>query len=167
MSSLPLLAAVSPDVVEIERALTRISYLFGRSRQHERLTARAGVALDRAATTLLRQIDSSEPLRLGELAARLGVEASHVTRQAQQLEKVGYVTRVADPDDRRAQRIQITPAGRDAVDRIRTVSCRGMERALADWTPEELGQFATMFHRLLDDFLASAAEAEEADEARA
>lgn len=33
---------------------------------------------------------------------------------------------------------------------------RGMQLALADWTPEELGQLATLFHRMADDFLAHA-----------
>jgi hypothetical protein len=38
--------------------------------------ALAGVSLDRAAVALLRQIADSEPMRLGELANLLAVEAS-------------------------------------------------------------------------------------------
>ncbi|MFD7002023.1 MarR family winged helix-turn-helix transcriptional regulator [Streptomyces mirabilis] len=140
------------DVAEIERALTRISYLTGRVRQHERLMALAGLPLDRAAVALLRQVADSGSLRPSELANLLSVEASHVTRQVQQLEKTGYLTRVPDPNDRRAQRIELTPAGRDAVDRVREASCRGMSVALADWAPEDLEQLATLCHRLVDDF---------------
>jgi DNA-binding MarR family transcriptional regulator len=143
----------SPDLVLIEQALTRISYLASGIRQHDRLLALAGVTLDRAAVALLRQIVDSEPLRPGELATRLGVEASHVTRQVQQLEKAGYVTRIPDPDDRRAQRIQITPAGQHVIHRIREASYRGMQMALAQWSPQELAQLATLFHRMVDDFL--------------
>lgn len=142
----------SRDVAEIERALTRISYLTGRVRQHERLMALAGLPLDRAAVALLRQVADSGSLRPSELANLLSVEASHVTRQVQQLEKAGHLTRVPDPNDRRAQRIELTPAGRDAVDRVREASCRGMTVALADWSPEELRQLATLCHRLADDF---------------
>ena len=145
---------VSPDVAEIERALSRIAYLSGRARQHDRLMALAGVPLDRAAVALLRQIEDSEPLRLGELADRLGVEASHVTRQVQQLQKADYVSRVPDPDDRRAQRIQLTGAGREAIGRIREVACRGMQGALAGWSPEDLRLLAELFHRMVDDFVA-------------
>lgn len=145
---------VSPDVAEIERALSRIAYLSGRARQHDRLMALAGVPLDRAAVALLRQIEDSEPLRLGELADRLGVEASHVTRQVQQLQKADYVSRVPDPDDRRAQRIQLTDAGREAIGRIREVACRGMQGALAGWSPEDLRLLAELFHRMVDDFVA-------------
>ncbi|MFF1598631.1 MarR family winged helix-turn-helix transcriptional regulator [Streptomyces mirabilis] len=144
------------DVAEIERALTRISYLTSRVRQHERLMVLAGLALDRAAVALLRQVADSGSLRPSELANLLSVEASHVTRQVQQLEKTGYLTRVPDPNDRRAQRIELTPAGRDAVDRVREASCRGMSVALADWSPGDLEQLATLCHRLADDFFAHA-----------
>ncbi|MDC2960944.1 MarR family winged helix-turn-helix transcriptional regulator [Streptomyces gilvifuscus] len=150
----------SDEVIEIERALTRITYLSTRARRHERLMALAGVPLDRAAVALLRQVADSEPLRPGELAIRLGVEASHVTRTVQQLQKSGYVTRVPDPDDRRAQRIELTEAGREAIARVRDAGARGMQSALSEWTPEELRQLATLFHRMVDDFLAYAVDEE-------
>ncbi|MFJ6084863.1 MarR family winged helix-turn-helix transcriptional regulator [Streptomyces sp. NPDC092369] len=155
----------SEEVVEIERALTRITYLSTRSRQHERLMALAGVPLDRAAVALLRQIADSEPLRPGELANRLGVEASHVTRTVQQLQKSGYVTRVPDPVDRRAQRIELTEKGQQAIDRVRDAGSRGMQLALAEWSPEELRQLATLFHRMVDDFLAHAVDEDTAQPA--
>ncbi|KPI05834.1 transcriptional regulator, MarR family [Actinobacteria bacterium OK074] len=143
----------SPEVVEIERALDRITYLTSRARSHERMMAIAGLPIDRAAVAILRHIAESEPMRPGVLAVRLSVEASHVTRQLQQLERLGYVIRIPDPDDRRAQRIQLTASGQDAVDRISVVSRQGMQMALADWSSEELGQLAALFHRLVDDFV--------------
>jgi DNA-binding MarR family transcriptional regulator len=66
------------------------------------------------------------------------------------------VIRVPDPDDSRAHRIQLTDAGLVAVDRIREASRRGIEMALADWSPEDLRQLATLFHRLVDDFVTHA-----------
>jgi DNA-binding MarR family transcriptional regulator len=155
---IPPVTDVSADVLGLERDLERIAYLTKGARQHERLMTVAGVSLDRAATTLLRQIADGDPMRPGELAVRLGVEASHVTRQAQQLERSGYVTREPDPDDRRAQRIHLTPAGRDAIARIREANCRGMQMVLARWSPEELGQLAGLFRRMVDDFFTHAAE---------
>ncbi|MFF4508170.1 MarR family winged helix-turn-helix transcriptional regulator [Streptomyces sp. NPDC001401] len=149
-------APVSANVHDIERALTRVAYLAGRARQHERLMSVAGLALDRAAVMILRHIAESEPLRPGVLAVRLSVEASHVTRQLRQLERGGYVVRIADPDDRRAQRVQLTDAGLAAVDRISEAGRRGLEVALADWSAEDLEQLAALFHRLVDDFIAHA-----------
>lgn len=159
MSTPPLPdAPATPEVAEIERALHRITYLSSRARQHERLMALAGVPLDRAAVALLRKMADAEPMRPGELAARLGVEASHVTRTVQQLQRTGHVTRVPDPDDRRAQRIELTEAGRQAITRIREAGVRGMQAALAQWSPDDLSRLATLFHRMVDDFLAHAAD---------
>lgn len=149
---------VPADVIEIEQALTRIAYLAGRARQHERLMSMAGLTFDRAAVAILRNITEGERQRPGELAVRLSVEASHVTRQLRQLEKGGYVARIPDPDDRRAQRIQLTDAGLAAVDRVQEVSRRGMEMALAHWSSEDLRQLAKLFRRLVDDFVAHAEE---------
>ncbi|SDO06717.1 DNA-binding transcriptional regulator, MarR family [Streptomyces sp. cf386] len=152
-------AAAAPDpahIVEIEKCLTRITYLASRARQHEYLMAAAGLALDRAAVAILRRLAESEPMRPGVLAGLLAVEASHVTRQVQQLERAGYVLRAADPHDRRAQRIELTDAGRAAVDRIREVGRIGMRMALADWSDDDLRQLAELFHRLVDDFVTNA-----------
>lgn len=153
MSTPPLAGVLAPEVIEIERALTRAAQLIGRARLHERMMAPTGVPLDRAAVTVLRQIADSEPLRPGELADRLAVEASHVTRQVQQLQKSGYVIRVPDRDDRRAQRVELTPGGRRAVDRIQEVRRRGMQMAMAGWSHEELQDFAALVNRLADDFV--------------
>jgi DNA-binding MarR family transcriptional regulator len=161
MPTPPPAAPVSPDVIEIEQALSRITYLAARARQHERLMALAGLSIDRAAASILRHIAESEPMRPGVLAVRLSVEASHVSRQLRQLETDGYVIRVPDPDDSRAHRIQLTDAGLAAVNRMREVSRRGMEMALADWSSEDLQQLATLFHRLVDDFVAHAEAAVE------
>jgi DNA-binding MarR family transcriptional regulator len=148
--------SVPANVNDIERALTRVTYLAGRARQHERLMVMAGLTLDRAAVAVLRHIAESEPMRPGVLAVRLSVEASHVTRQLRQLERGGHVVRIADPDDRRAQRVRITDLGLAAVDRIREANRRGLEMALAGWSEQDLGQLAALFHRLVDDFVAHA-----------
>lgn len=36
-----------------------------------------------------------------------------------------------------------------------------MQMALADWSPQELQQLATLFHRMVDDFLSYTIEDEE------
>jgi DNA-binding MarR family transcriptional regulator len=149
----PTEAAALADLTEIERLLTRVAYLAGRARQHERLMSDSGLSLDRASVSILRHIAESEPLRPGVLAVRLSVEASHVTRQLRQLESDGYVVRVPDPEDRRAQRVQITDAGLAAFDRVREASRRGIGTVLDDWSTEDLRQLAQLFNRLVDDFV--------------
>lgn len=149
----PTEAASLADVTEIERLLTRVAYLAGRARQHERLMSDSGLSLDRSSVSILRHIAESEPLRPGVLAVRLSVEASHVTRQLRQLESAGYVVRIPDPDDRRAQRVQITDAGLAACERVREAGRRGIEVVLSDWSTEDRRQLAHLFGRLADDFV--------------
>jgi DNA-binding MarR family transcriptional regulator len=145
-------------VAELERALTRIAYLLTRNRRNGLTTTAAGVPLDRAAVVVLLQLADTGARRPGELAAQLEVEAPHVTRQVQRLEQAGYASRGPDPDDRRAQLIQLTPAGRAAAGRVREIGRAGMQAALAHWPPHDLHQLATLFHRMVDDFLAYDAE---------
>ncbi|MFC5187548.1 MarR family winged helix-turn-helix transcriptional regulator [Actinomadura harenae] len=148
-------AATTDEIMEIERALTRVAHLLTRARQHDRVVAASGIAVDRAAVPLLRLLaDNDGPMRPSEIAARLVVEAPHVTRQVQRLERAGYVDRVPDPDDGRAQRVRLSDTGRDAVDCIRAVGRTWMNDALTGWSPGELRDLATLVHRMVDDFVA-------------
>lgn len=52
------------------------------------------------------------PLRLTDLAHRLGVSAPAASRAVEALVELGFVDRHADPDDRRAVRVAATEAGR-------------------------------------------------------
>ena len=136
-------APVSTEIVDIEVALTEIAYLASRARQHERLMAVAGLSLDRSAAALLRHLALAEPIRASELATRLAVEASHVTR-------------VPDPDDGRAQLIELTDTGRRTVERMRVAGCLGMQQVLGGWPAEDLSRLAVLFRRMVDDFVAHA-----------
>ncbi|MET8978164.1 MarR family transcriptional regulator [Streptomyces sp. NPDC004539] len=144
----------SGEVTEIERHFNRLTVHSGRMRRHEKIMAASGVPLDRAAAGILRHLSSDPaPQRPGVLAARLSVEASHVTRQLGQLEKAGYLVRTPDPDDRRAQRVHLTDSGREAAQRVREVSRRSIDQALAEWSPEDRGRLAALFGRMVSDFL--------------
>ncbi len=57
-------------------------------------------------------------LKMGELSQRLMVTGGNVTGIADQLAKEGLVAREPDPDDRRAWRLSLTPAGRQAFARM-------------------------------------------------
>ena len=60
-----------------------------------------------------------EPLRMGELAARLGISAPTVSRLVDHLAERGFLERVADEDDHRATRVCLSPAGRDGLAAVR------------------------------------------------
>ncbi|NKZ04080.1 MarR family winged helix-turn-helix transcriptional regulator [Actinomadura latina] len=144
-------------IVEIERALSRVAHLLTRARQHDRTVVAAGVPVERAAVPVLRALaDSGGPMRPGELAAALAVEAPHVTRQVQRLERAGYVEQVPDPDDGRCRRVTLSASGREAVECIRASGRRWIAEALAAWPPGDRERLAGLVHRMVDDFAAHA-----------
>lgn len=65
----------------------------------------------------------SGPQRQVDLATEFDTDSASMTRTVQRLERAGYVRRVPDPDDRRATRVEPTPASlalRRQVERIWT-----------------------------------------------
>jgi len=70
-----------------------------------------GMTVAQAATL---QALADGALRLGELSKRLGITASTLSRNVARLEERGFLRRIGDPDDGRAQRVALTDSGRQA-----------------------------------------------------
>jgi DNA-binding MarR family transcriptional regulator len=142
-----------PDaaMTEIEQALTRLIRRGNQPRVHERLAARAGVSLDRAAYAALCRLQEAGPLRLSELAGRTGVDVSTASRQVQHLERAGLVARVGDPADRRASLLELTAEGGRVLARMRQARHASLTQVLAGWSAEDRRTLAASLTRLVDD----------------
>ena len=57
-------------------------------------------------------------MRVGELAAAVGIDDATATRLVDRLEEIGVVERRAEPGDRRATTVMLTPAGAELVKAI-------------------------------------------------
>ena len=68
----------------------------------------------------------------------LGVGHSAVTGLVDRLAEHGYVERRADPDDRRQQRIGLTPDGQATLERMRELDETFLRRLLDGLRPAEL-----------------------------
>jgi DNA-binding MarR family transcriptional regulator len=90
--------------------------------------------------------------RLTELAARLNTSKQALVFVIDRLERDGYLVRIADREDRRAKRIQLTQAGRE-VARLSDAAMRRIERRWRD----RAGEWARLRGTLAD--LASIADA--------
>jgi len=95
---------------------------------YARLAAAAASASDDLSLTTTQRMAlfelTGEPLRLGELAARVAVSDPTASRAVEGLVTAGLAARVPDPDDRRAVRIGATAAGRAYVE-ARTAAVEG------------------------------------------
>jgi len=102
----------------IESALGIIIAWASRREFHEEAMRRARCNLSRGPAAVLARLNSRGPLRIGELAAMLGIDNSTLTPQAQRLERNGLVTRTPDPHDGRVAVLTIT------AEEIGRASCR-------------------------------------------
>lgn len=95
-----------------------------------RLRAQFDITLPRF--DLMAQLERHpEGLKMNELSKRLMVTGGNVTGITDQLENEGLVAREANPNDRRAFSVRLTPTGRARFDE--------MARAHEQWVVELLG----------------------------
>ncbi len=89
-----------------------VGLYFTLDRIYETASKRSGVSSQQA--QLLCAADWKKPA-LGELAETLHCDKTNVTGLVDRVEKLGLVERVADPDDRRVTRLELTEKGRATV----------------------------------------------------
>jgi DNA-binding MarR family transcriptional regulator len=153
--------AADRSIDQIEVALQVAARSMTQARLHERLLQSAGVRLDRAGAALLYKLYvHRDSLRVTSLADLLGVDAPTVTRKVQQLEHEGYVVRHPDPDDRRASRIALSPAGRRTLERVLDARRAWIGSLFDGWSKAELASFASMLGRFSTTLEGATAENE-------
>lgn len=138
------------EVAAVEAALTTLVRRAKLPEAHAAVARTAGVALDRAAYVVLTRIGEWGPLRLSELAERLGADVSTASRHVHQLQLDGYVDRAEDPTDRRAWLLSLTPTGADAVARVRLARQAAVAQLLEDWSAEDRRALARLLGRLVE-----------------
>lgn len=79
-----------------------------------------GQPLSMSQAFALHELDTDPPLSQRDLARRLRLEKSTVSRLAAELERKGLLARERDPDNRRFYRLRLTGEGRSLHDTIAT-----------------------------------------------
>src|SRR5450756_2927501 len=74
--------------------------------------------MTRAQWAVLVRLDRSEGLKQSELAELLDLQPISLTRLLDRLSDNGLIERRADPNDRRANRLFLTPAARPLLERL-------------------------------------------------
>jgi DNA-binding MarR family transcriptional regulator len=101
----------------------------------------------------LASLNRLGPLSLGALAAVERVRPPTMTRIVGHLESAGLVVRRPAPGDRRSAEVELSPAGRELLDRSRTRKDAYLAERLATLAPTEvavLRQAAAALERLLE-----------------
>ena len=98
----------------------------------------------------LFELGDVEPLRLNDLADRMGVSAPTASRSVDALHELGLVERVPDPRDRRALRIDLTPSGRKLLEERKARAQAAFEPAVAALSDAERETLSELLRRMSD-----------------
>lgn len=141
------------DLTVLEHALRVLFQTMKRPGRWAEITALAGVNIDRPAGAIIHLLVTSpaEQYHLQDLANALGIEAPSATRKTQELEKAGYLERIADEHDRRAVSFRLTPAGSRLGKKIQAAQRQYLSRALAGWTAADRQHLVRLLERLSVD----------------
>ena len=132
--------------------LMRLGTVLNRSQLIERAMKSVGLPLDRPGLGVLVTLRmAGQPLRVGEIAARMEVAGPHVTRHLHDLERAGLVHRVTDPDDLRARLVELTEPGDAAAGRYLEAVLGSFAEAIAGWSEEDKATFGTLLGRFVED----------------
>ncbi|MDT5069728.1 MAG: hypothetical protein QOK02_5883 [Mycobacterium sp.] len=93
--------------------------------------------LSASAAFVLNRVCREGPIRLTTLAAKEAVSQPSMTQLVQRLERLGFVTRLPDPDDGRASLVGVTPHGRTMLDERKRVRRARLALLMATLTPDE------------------------------
>ena len=145
------MATSASSVGEIEQSISTIVAWSTRNDVYQETMRRARCSLPQGPVWLLARLAKSEPIRLSELAAVLGVDNSTLTPQAQRLEREGLIARKPDPRDKRAALLHVTRTGRAALDRLHRTRAEVFDEILAGWTDRDRAQAARVLTRLAEE----------------
>jgi DNA-binding MarR family transcriptional regulator len=152
------LRADEMTIAAIESALHSLARRLKQARLHEYIARQAGDGCDQAGLAILYVLHSEytprgeeTSLRITDVAARLSIDAPAVTRKAQQLERLGLVSRARDAGDARAWRLRLTPEGHRVLSQFLLARHQWLATLLADWPAADCREFARLISRFADD----------------
>lgn len=138
--------AVAADPIE-DVSAELISLMRGLRELHVTIVKSGAHRIEVSALALLARLSELAPARLSALAEAMCLDLSTVSRQVPSLEREGWVVRAPDPDDRRAQLLDLSPAGHAMLEDIRRSRAQLLARLLPGWSAKELRIFAGQLAR--------------------
>ena len=129
----------------LRRAVTRLN-------RRLRQTSLGGISPAQA--SMLATIEKLERPTLGALATAEQIQPPSVTRLVASLVEASLCTRTVDAEDRRSQRVELTPAGRKELARIRkkkTEFLREQIDTLSDSEQRQAAELASLLEKILGE----------------
>jgi DNA-binding MarR family transcriptional regulator len=105
--------------------------------------------------TVLWRLRAKGPTTLGDLAESLDVSPRNITGLVDHLEQDALVERFADPEDRRATRVRLAPAGKQKLSEIKHEMGTHSHGVVAGFTEDELKQLRHLLLKLVQNMPAN------------
>lgn len=119
-------------------ALVEEVFLFGRALKRAVTTGdEDSPPLPQALTGVLAILATEGECRQTDLANRLCVSQSALSRQIADLVDLGYIDRTPDPDDKRASRVRVSAEGQEKLKVIWDRRARRLREMLSEWSETE------------------------------
>jgi DNA-binding MarR family transcriptional regulator len=104
---------------------------------------------------VLWRLRFTESMTLGDLAESLDVSPRNITGLVDHLEKDALIERIPDPEDRRATRVRLAPAGKQKLSDIKSEMGSPRHGVVAGFTEEELKQLRHLLLKLVQNMTAN------------
>ncbi|AYJ47460.1 MarR family winged helix-turn-helix transcriptional regulator [Rhodococcus sp. P1Y] len=118
-------------------ALVEEVFLFGRALKRAVTTGDEASPLPQALTGVLAILATEGECRQTDLANRLCVSQSALSRQIADLVDLGYIDRTPDPDDKRASRVRVSSEGGEKLKVIWDLRANRLREMLSEWSETE------------------------------
>jgi len=122
-------------VIRLRRVILRLA--------RELNAASVGEGLTPTQASVLGIVTYRGPLGLTELTDIEGLNPTMLSRVVGKLDSFGLIRRLRDPDDFRAARVEVTPEGRRAYQRIAAQRAAILSERVADLPPEQADALIT------------------------
>ena len=127
---------------QLGRLLRQLTRLAGGADEGHSLTSSQRIALV--------ELGQDGPLRLNDLAHRMGASAPTASRAVDALEALGLVTRSTEPSDRRALSIELSPEGRGLFDERVALAARAFKPAAKALSAAERRDLLGLLERMTE-----------------
>lgn len=132
-------------------AVTDLLGVLWRRVHHETMRRISSPGITPARLRALRFVArGEEPVRMGELAEKLGIVPRSATTLVDELTEAGWVHRLPDAGDRRVTLVEATPAGRRILERANRIRREVAAEMLSSLDQSELGKLRSLLSAAVD-----------------
>jgi len=122
-----------------------------------------GISLSQCLT--LMEIERNREISVSDLASRLSLDKSTVSRTVDGLVTINLVNRVTPSENRRLALINLTDSGSQVCAAINTSNNSYVNRILKDFTMDERKEFLRLFRKMADNMTALRLQEQDAGKA--